>query len=93
LGVSEKNNASKNKITIYPNPVINTVSVNLQLENADEIVFEVFDVMGKKISSQKQHVTSGSTTKKMDTEQLQSGVYLLKASSNLIQFSTKFIKQ
>ncbi len=93
LGINEKNNSAKNKITIYPNPATNLISVNLQLKNADEVVFEVVDITGRKISSQKQRVAAGNTIKKIDTEQLQPGVYLLKVNGNAIQFSTKFIRE
>ncbi len=82
-----------NQINIYPNPTKTNITINIQLKNTDELTFEVFDVVGNKISSEKATVIAGSTLKTLQTEHLAAGEYIVKIKGKEINFSQKVLKQ
>ncbi len=76
-------------ITLAPNPVLNTLSINAgnEIENA---TVTLFDIMGNKI--QTEHIAvSGIFT--MDVSRLKAGVYICSYESEGLKVSKRFIKQ
>lgn len=82
-----------NQISIYPNPVKYDVTVSIQLKKTDELTFEIFDVIGKRIFSKQEIVPAGSSVKTMPTEHLAKGEYFIKIKGSEINFSQKVVKQ
>ncbi len=92
LGVNEKFN-DDNNIVIYPNPTEDNFYVMLNLKQNQELIFEIYDITGKMIFSEKQKIAYGNSTKLIKTEELSSGIYFLKISGNEINLSKKIIKK
>lgn len=78
------NNQSTNNehLTIYPNPVKNTFSLNIEEEICN---VDLFDSSGKK-------VFSGSGKKDLDISSLQTGLYLIKVKTDTNSYTGKVIK-
>ena len=85
--------AINNHIDVFPNPTKNNISINIQLKTTDELLFEVFDVSGKKIISKKENTISGNSSKTISLEQLAKGEYFLTITGKAINFSQKIIKE
>ncbi len=88
-----KHPPDNNAVSVYPNPFVNTLNISLQLKNHTKLVFEIYDVAGRKISSEIKTVPSGNTVKSIDTNNLRSGAYLIKITGNSIDFSQKIVKK
>ena len=56
------------QLMVYPNPASNTI--NLSIENAVEVTYEIFDLLGNLVAS-------GQTYSEIDISSLVSGSYLL----------------
>ena len=75
---------------MFPNPVIDKFSLELEQKNISQFKIEVFDILGKKIFSKK--VDGFNEVKDIYTTSWSKGVYLVKVmSDNLIQ-TKKIIK-
>ena len=85
VGTTDLN--AENRLTIYPNPARNQVTV--EVENLNAFV-EVYDVLGKKISSQK-----ANTDKTIvDISDLTKGIYFVKTmDKNNVLWMGKFVKE
>lgn len=82
-----------NEIFIYPNPVINAVSVRLQLKAKTDITVDVFDVTGRKVYSRHENMDQGKTIMTIETIGLSSGLYELKISGNDFSHFRKIVKK
>lgn len=80
------NNFSKNKLLIYPNPINETLHFSL-LENEIVNEYEIYNLLGKKIISNK------LIENQIDVSYLSKGVYLLKLQTNGGVLNSKFIKE
>jgi aminopeptidase N len=83
----------QNDILVYPNPSADDVSITIQFKDKDEISFEIFNVEGKKISSEKETVDPGIYTKLIETANLSAGVYELRITGTKINYSRKIVKK
>ena len=92
LGVKE-NNISENNISVFPNPANNYFSISLNLTQSEDVLFELFDISGKKIFDKKETIGAGNTTKTVRLEQYDSGMYILKIIGKEINYSQKVIKK
>ena len=81
------------KMSVYPNPVNDQLTVNYHLYNATEISFEIFDLLGSKVKSFAAFKQNSGThiASKFETESFINGIYFLKINSNensqIIRFS------
>ncbi|CAN5420637.1 hypothetical protein BH10BAC1_BH10BAC1_15180 [soil metagenome] len=92
LGIRE-NNIGNNNISVFPNPASNYFSISLKFPKEEDVLFELFDVSGRKIFSKKETIGAGNTTKTVHLDQYEKGMYVLKISGKNIQYSQKVIKQ
>lgn len=92
LGVNDRFN-SENNFVVFPNPTNSNIYLTFNLKQNQDLVFEIYDVTGKLISSEKGKQNVGNTTKLIETTNLGSGIYFLKVTGNEINFSKKIIKQ
>jgi hypothetical protein len=75
--------------SVYPNPTKANVILRIDLQNSDNLFFQLYDLNGKLIASQK---ISSSTTS-IATESLAAGGYFLKVIGNNTELKTfKIIK-
>jgi hypothetical protein len=78
------------QMTVYPNPTVNNLSLEVKNYNYENIHYQLFDLKGKLISNDK--IVSETTTISM--EQYPSSVYLLKVVDNNNEIKTfKIIKK
>jgi hypothetical protein len=69
LGVAE--------LSINPNPVLQTMKVNIEAESTENAVLVVSDLMGKKIISKNILVSAGANNIEIPVSQLSKGTYLV----------------
>jgi len=76
--ININNNRLDQSISIYPNPITNgTVNARINLENAADLIVEIYDISGKLQSTYNlKNVKSGAYT--FDMKSLSNGMYLLK---------------
>lgn len=86
LGGATKTNNSKITLSIYPNPVRNSLSFNFP-DNINIFETKIFDIMGKQILSSK--TSLGNT----NINTLKSGTYILTVLTSKGVLSRKFIKE
>lgn len=79
---------SGNDFTIYPNPSQEQIYVS-GLDSAENKIFSVFDMTGKKIKSLE---FTNNDTIAIDVKDLASGTYVLKIENGTIQKNIKFVK-
>ena len=92
LGLNE-NPFSDNAISVFPNPANNYCSVNINLLQSEDILFELFDVNGKKVFSKKETIGAGKSSRTLHLDQFNSGMYFLNLSGNGINSAQKIIKK
>ncbi len=62
---------------IYPNPTSSSLTIELKNTEAEELVVEVIDLMGRKQSSVKINSIAGLTSTSVDVSRLAQGTYIL----------------
>jgi hypothetical protein len=75
-----QNNAST--FNIFPNPACNNVSVNIDLNEAAEVLADVADITGKRVAVIFKGKVNGKTTQKFDTNILPDGIYFVRLQAN-----------
>ena len=83
--LSVKGNVLASTVKLYPKPVHNFLNLDSSIKTITKV--EVFSVIGEKVLEFYQNL------EKMNVEDLSSGLYLIKISSNNFSFTTKFIKK
>lgn len=73
-------------ISLYPNPVRNNLNYKSSIDKP--IIFEIYDVLGRKLITLPEAVPSGT----IDISYLSSGIYFLKTTSDSTTQLKKFIK-
>jgi choice-of-anchor B domain-containing protein len=91
LGVHE-NVSTSNSVIVYPNPSNADFSVALKLIHSDELLFELYDISGKKVVDKTEAISSGYSVKAISTSNLARGIYLLKISGKEISYTQKIVK-
>jgi Secretion system C-terminal sorting domain len=79
------------EISVYPNPVSNTLYVSLSDEDArnkEQTIFEIYDIYGKLMYQSESHLQ----TYKIDVSELQDGSYILSIVNGSVNTSHTFIK-
>jgi hypothetical protein len=91
ISVPELENISG--ISMYPNPAGKQLSVSYTAKSDAEVNLTVYDVYGKLILKQQQIALRGNNNIKLETEALESGVYVMELSNGPSSKKIKFIKQ
>ena len=79
----------ENSIKLYPNPVSNLVTIELDKEYASETIIQLFNYEGKLITKDK----IKGTTHILNIENLQSGVYIVNVSNANVNVVKRVIKK
>ena len=85
-------NLGLNEINVTPNPVTNTMKLNINADKADVAAVVVTDVSGKTVYSQTYTVAAGDNSIPVSTAGLNAGNYIIKVQLNGDVQVTKFIK-
>jgi len=89
---AEPVNIAENKLeslSIYPNPTENNITINTKNNSLQDATLEIFDLLGKRIFIEKLN----QKMNKINIENYNSGIYLLKFSNNKGTKTYKIIKQ
>ncbi len=77
--------SSLTKISIYPNPVIDILKVNVPAKMGERIVVEMFDIQGRPILKNSSYANvDGQTTVEMDVNSVAKGTYLVSLRKHII---------
>jgi hypothetical protein len=80
--MSDNTSPKANSLSIYPNPTAETMNVQLFLEKADYLQFQIFDIQGKLINVLlRERVKAGKSNFSFSTSPLAAGHYILKINS------------
>lgn len=91
-GTSGVNEFNSSQIAIWPNPVNNTLNINLDNANGSaEYAMELYDLQGRSIMT-KEFDAIDNENQQIDTSKLQPGMYILKLSNGATSISKKIIK-
>ena len=69
-------------LNLYPNPAINSTTLEVYSDNNSDIEINIIDVLGKNVFSEKTKVYFGKNIKTLDVSNLQQGVYFINTSIN-----------
>lgn len=70
------------KMTIYPNPVVDILSIRYTLYEDCELILKIYNTQGKVVLSRNYMKAQGIIEVKLDLEQLDSGTYILQIYQN-----------
>lgn len=79
MGVAE-NTFLAESLSLYPNPVENTLYLQPALPGGGELSVGLFDLRGRRLLQSKMDLHTGSERQELDLSTLQEGTYLLKAT-------------
>lgn len=77
------------KFSIYPNPSSRLLNISLPRLYNQNVSLDVFDVLGKRVHTQQLSVL----TTKVNIEKWNSGIYLVRLSSDTMTQTKRFVKQ
>ena len=77
-----------NHISIYPNPVMNTLYIKLNT-NAENTLIEIYSLDGKKQISE----NASQAKHTINVEHLQKGTYMIRISTKETTYTSKFVRQ
>lgn len=84
-------NYPQNLIQIYPNPTVNKLNIDLSSLNANTSI-DLFDMSGRLITREIFDKSQTQQEQSLDFSHLNSGVYLLKVSSDKLLLTYKIVK-
>jgi len=94
VGVNEifsNSNLIKEELKLYPNPVVEMASIELDIDTKGILNIQVVDLTGKIINSQETRVVEGFNKLDINLAYLNTGTYIIKAVSGNQIFTSKFI--
>jgi hypothetical protein len=71
-------NGEINAVTLFPNPVINSLNVNFLSRKSQDITVMLVQADGKSLQQKQAHVNIGNNKILMETSSIQTGLYLIK---------------
>ncbi len=84
---------AENRISVYPNPFVHTMHVQIYLDRAGLIKGQVFSVEGKHIETWERQGYPGIVTQEWDTRHYPPGLYYLRLETPWFQRSFPLIKR
>jgi hypothetical protein len=88
VGINE--NLQNNKLSIYPNPATNTLSLNLsQLQKLQNANLSIYDIQGKLLLHQ--NISQAQT--QIDISSFAKGIYIVKVQTDKESLQSKFVKE
>ncbi len=69
-------------LSIYPNPVLDILNVEIQVENNTRCSFEIYSVSGHLIHTQYANLNTGSNLIRLNTNELAQGTYIIKIENS-----------
>jgi hypothetical protein len=80
--------------SLYPNPVIDQVTIELNMVKAAKVSFQIVNMLGQQVGQTEiKNLTSGQTRTTLATSQLSAGVYFLNIVTDKGNLQQKFVKK
>lgn len=93
VGVEETSNF-ENGVKVYPNPVNNNASIQLNLTSSEYTVVELFNLVGEKVSTiSASNRPAGASQISWNTSDLASGIYFVQVTAGSEKQTIKVIKE
>lgn len=93
IGVKEIQN-DEFKIIVYPNPVLEYITIDYELKNSANVYIKIFDLLGKTVKVLHQQSQSvNKYNQRLSLTDLQSGIYFIAVQINNEQRFIKIIKE
>tara|TARA_B110000285_G_scaffold139711_1_gene156357 strand:+ start:576 stop:2567 length:1992 start_codon:yes stop_codon:yes gene_type:complete len=73
---------SSTSFEIYPNPATTSAAIEISLDNESEVAVRVLDMTGKEVATRNYGVLAATSVINLNTNNYQSGVYLVEVSVN-----------
>jgi hypothetical protein len=89
IGVEEV--AAFGSYNLFPNPANELVNVNLDLNNAGNVRFTIYNQLGQEVMVENRDLAAGNTLVQLNTEALTSGIYFLNIAVGNNSTSSKLI--
>lgn len=90
-GITEKGNNIRS-IRLYPNPMNNSATVDLNLDEPSEVTVIVYDITGKvAVNIFTGEMNSGNNTIKINTSEIPAGIYFTTIVSNNVKKTLKTV--
>jgi hypothetical protein len=81
------------KIDVWPNPVVNNVTISINSPSKDLVTLSLYDMNGRLVKTSQQSLATGNNQLQVNGfDVLPSGVYTLQLAGALLQKSFKLIK-
>jgi hypothetical protein len=80
-------------LVVSPNPFMSEISAFVKLDRTQKLVVTLTDMTGKLVKSVSGHYTAGTTEIKIQSNDVLSGVYLLKVSGENFSASKKVVRK
>ena len=93
-GLNVGENPAVNPVTtarIYPNPVVDQMTIEVNASQASEMSISVYNLMGQKVMDKNVNINTGVNTPTLNTSSLSSGVYFVTVKANGFENTMKFI--
>jgi hypothetical protein len=76
---------------IYPNPVVDQMTIEVNAAQASEMSISVYNLMGQKVMDKNVSINTGINTPTLNTSSLSSGVYFVTVKANGFENTMKFV--
>ncbi len=94
MAPDRENSASKNNLSVWPNPVLNLVNVSIEVNNTSSISLKLYDATGLLILMRQGNLSAGKNVMAIDMSKLSSGTYMLIADFGAgVKMTERLIKQ
>ena len=85
-------NAVFSNVLLYPNPVTtNTLYLQLEVQNSDDLTVQVIDFQGKIVANDAIHIVPGNHVFSLSVPDLSSGMYYLRIANRTQNETLKFV--
>jgi bacillolysin len=90
--INATNELDKTQVKISPNPFSDILSIDMTSEKSGQGKAEIFDLLGRSVSTTPLSISMGKNAVSIDTHSLQAGSYLLKISVGNNTLTSKVVK-
>lgn len=80
VGVKEAASGSLSNVVVYPNPAKDNINISFTNENAENVSYQIVNVIGQTIRTQNIPATKGETLYNVNLNGIESGIYFIKLS-------------
>jgi len=93
VGVDKPQINKDNLVSLYPNPTNGILTLQLNTEVNDGLIFKLCNLLGEVVFEQDNLDFHGFSSKQINLQSISNGIYLVTVQSNKINYSTKIIIQ